>query len=156
MYCIKYFITLLIFLPFIQDVDDSVKTYLVEILCVSKFNYVWETLIVFYAMALSLGLLFLSYQNSKVSSHIAQEGEFTAKVMLLSLTFLLPTYIIVLMISQIYGSVQHASPDLPTTLFRSDFVFVLLFVSSVLGALFIPKVTFLLINLVHDFCLYTY
>ena len=128
------------FSSFVQDIDDSLNTSLVEIVCRSDYGYIWETLIVVYTIGLSLGLLFMSYQNSKVSSHIAQEGEFAAKMTLLSLSFLLPTYIIVLLITQLYGSAQSANLTQPAILFWDNFVFVLLFASSVLGALFIPKV----------------
>ena len=86
-----------------------------------------------YNFLLSLGLVFLSYQNAKIQTHFIQEGEFTARVVFVIFLVLVPSFVI--------KTLLLLTSDNRIEIFWFGLFFIVSFPTIILGGLFIPKVS---------------
>lgn len=111
--------------------DDSIDTFIITYTCYSPEE--WEGCAILYNLLLSFGLMFLSYQNAKIKTHFAQEGEFAARAVFVVFLFVLPCFLIHLMLTLL--------SDHGLGLFWIRLIFTVSFPSAILGGLYIPKVS---------------
>ena len=123
-------------------VDDSINTFRITISCNSEHRTGWEASLLGYYFLLCILLVFLAYQNSRISSHFAQEGEFATRTIFMIFIAVAPSFLIKVILLLIVNDGESISQ-----LYWIDFAFFLLFPTTVLGGLYIPKVC----NSLHSF-----
>ena len=119
-----------------QHLDDSIKTYEVTYTCTSSEWQRWRDIIlILYNVLMSCVLIFLSLQNSKIKTHIAQEGEFAARAVFVIFLCITPT-IFLKIVDLIIPNINSLS------VFWIKLLFLAIFPSVILGGLFLPKVRY--------------
>ena len=86
-----------------------------------------------YNFLLSFGLIFLSLQNARISTHFVQEGEFAARVVFVIFLFLVPLFVIKILLLLTSNNIK--------LIFWFDLIFIVGLPVIILGGLFIPKVS---------------
>lgn len=112
--------------------QDSIATKLITIDCTCRHENIWLSVLLGYDLILCLALVWFSYQNAKISSHFAQEGEFAARVTFVLFLFFLPFFLLKLLLS--------LTVELILVKFWITFALGMLYPSIILGGLFVPKV----------------